>query len=444
MKRLLVALLVALSVVYFAKVVTITAWTVGPDNPSVNRFENLKTAAERLNKILEAAGSDIRVKVEGYFDSTDWSSYKSKVVFGLKSKQDVDIICSGHDDLGSWAKAGYLLPLDDLVKKYWDLGLYDIIPSLWEACKFKGGIYAIPQDTEARPFYINKKVLKALGWTDAEIEALPEKVAKGEFTLFDFVEVAKAAKEKGLVEWGLYHRPKMGIDYFQLFTSLGADFYDEEKGVYVYDVAKMEEVFKFFYDLTNTWEITPRNIIGTPWSSIHKDVTSGKVLAWLGGTWNWAEWKRDYGKTEQELEDMFVLTPVPKATADGKPNTLSHPVVYMIPAHSKNPELAFMLLVLASAPDLNMRHAVQSGHLPIRWQQTVFPEYKKEFIMVEGTKLLPFSSFVPNDDRFNDFNRVIFEGLQMVESGANPSAVARDVARRLKVTLKDRIEIIEK
>jgi len=356
----------------------------------------------------------------------------------------VDIICSGHDDLGSWAKAGYLLPLDDLVKKYWDLGLYDIIPSLWEACKFKGGIYAIPQDTEARPFYINKKVLKALGWTDAEIEALPEKVAKGEFTLFDFVEVAKAAKEKGLVEWGLYHRPKMGIDYFQLFTSLGADFYDEEKGVYVYDVAKMEEVFKFFYDLTNTWKITPRNIIGTPWSSIHKDVTSGKVLAWLGGTWNWAEWKRDYGKTEQELEDMFVLTPVPKATADGRPNTLSHPVVYMIPAHSKNPELAFMLLVLASAPDLNMRHAVQSGHLPIRWQQTVFPEYKKEFIMVEGTKLLPFSSFVPNDDRFNDFNRVIFEGLQMVESGANPSAVARDVARRLKVTLKDRIEIIEK
>ncbi|MGC8638224.1 MAG: hypothetical protein ACP5UP_08405, partial [Athalassotoga sp.] len=44
------------------KTVTITAWTVGPDIPSFYRYENLTTAASRLNQMLEAVGSDIRVR----------------------------------------------------------------------------------------------------------------------------------------------------------------------------------------------------------------------------------------------------------------------------------------------------------------------------------------------------------------------------------------------
>ena len=443
MKKLLIGLLAVLTVLAFTKEIVITAWTVGPDNPSFYRFDNLKIAAERLNKMLAAAGSDIRVKLEGFFDTTDWAEFKQRVLMGFQSKQPFDILCSGHDDIGAWANAGYIMPLDEFVKKYWDETYYDIIPSLWEAMKFKGKIYGIPQDTEARPFYINKIVLKKLGWSDEQINALPEKIAKGEFTLEDFVEVAKEAVSKGLVKWGMYHRPKKGIDYFQIFTSLGADFYDEENAKFVFSKSEMLRVYDFFYKITNVWKITPKNMIGTPWSSVHKDVTSGKVLAWMGGTWNWAEWKRDYGKSEEELEKMFLIAPFPKSKDYGRPNTLSHPLAYMIPAHSKNPELAFLIITLATAPELNMKHAVTSGHLPIRWQETVLPEYKKDFIMREGTKLLPFSGFIPNDDKFDLFNTIIFEGIQMAEAGTPAAKVVDMVAKRLKSQLKDKVEIRE-
>ncbi|PLV59150.1 ABC transporter substrate-binding protein [Thermotoga sp. KOL6] len=443
MRKLLLTILLVASLLIFAEEITITAWTVGPDNPSYYRFENLKTAAERLNKILRDLGVDLTIKVDGYFDTTDWSSFKQKVVFGIKSGQVVDIVCSGHDDIGAWARAGYIIPLDEYVKKYWDEVYYDFIPSLWESTKYKGKIYGIPQDTEARPFYINKQVLKKLGWSDEEINSLPERIAKGEFTFEDFIEVAKEAVEKGYVEWGIYHRPKAGIDYYQLMISMGIDFYDEENAVFVYNVEDMKRYYKLLYDLANTYKILPKNMIGTPWTSVHKDVTSGKVLAWMGGTWNWAEWKKDYGKTEEELQSMFILAPVPKFRDKGRPNTLSHPIVYMIPSTSKHPDIAFLLITLASAPELNMRHAVESGHLPIRWQQTVLPEYTKEFIMVEGTKLLPYSGFIPNDDMFNLYNQIIFEGMQMAEGGMNPEKVAEDVAKRLKSQLKDRVVIIE-
>jgi len=443
MRKFLMTIVLMVSLLIFAEEITITAWTVGPDNPSYYRFDNLKTAAERLNKILKDLGVDLTIKVDGYFDTTDWSSFKQKVVFGIKSGQTVDIICSGHDDIGTWAKAGYIIPLDEYVKKYWDEVYYDFIPSLWESTKYKGQIYGIPQDTEARPFYINKQVLKKLGWSDEKINSLPDRIARGEFTFEDFIEVAREAVEKGLVEWGLYHRPKAGIDYYQLMISMGIDFYDEEKAVFVYNVEEMKDYYKLLYDLANTYKILPKNMIGTPWTSVHKDVTSGKVLAWMGGTWNWAEWKKDYGKTEEELQEMFILAPVPKFKDRGRPNTLSHPIVYMIPSTSKYPDIAFLLITLASAPELNMRHAVESGHLPIRWQQTVLPEYTKEFIMVEGTKLLPYSGFIPNDDMFNLYNQIIFEGMQMAESGMNPEKVAEDVAKRLKSQLKDRVVIIE-
>ena len=440
--RKLVAILLLAGMVLFAQEIVITAWTVGPDNPSFYRFDNLKTAAERLNKMLEAAGVDLRVKVEGFFDTTDWSEFKQRVLFGFQSKQKFDILCSGHDDIGAWAEAGYIMPLDEFVKKYWDETYYDIIPSLWEAMKYKGKIYGIPQDTEARPFYINKQVLKKLGWTDEEINALPEKIAKGEFTLEDFVEVAQEAVKRGLVKWGLFHRPKKGIDYFQIFTSFGVDFYDEQNAKFIFDKEKMLRVYDFFYKITNVWKITPPNMIGTPWSSVHKEVTSGNVLAWMGGTWNWAEWKRDYGKTEEELENMFIIAPFPKSKCCGRPNTLSHPIAYMIPAHTKYPELAFLLITLATAPELNMKHAVTSGHLPIRWQETVLPEYKKDFIMREGTKLLPFSGFIPNDDKFDLFNTIIFEGIQWAEAGQDAKTVVNLVAMRLKSQLKDKVEII--
>ncbi|HIP92662.1 MAG TPA: sugar ABC transporter substrate-binding protein, partial [Thermotoga sp.] len=70
-KFLLIALMLIAAVTFFSvKTITITAWTVGPDNPSFYRFENLKIAVERLNKILEDSGADIRIKLEGFFNTT--------------------------------------------------------------------------------------------------------------------------------------------------------------------------------------------------------------------------------------------------------------------------------------------------------------------------------------------------------------------------------------
>ena len=133
-----------------AKKIVIRAWAVGPDDPSITRAQNLEAAGERLNRILADAGSEVRVEVEAEFNTEDWASFKRRNLLALQSgdpEQIPDILCTGHEMIAPYATAGFIRPLDDLIKKYWDMTYGDIVPSLWESVRYKGKIWGIPQDT---------------------------------------------------------------------------------------------------------------------------------------------------------------------------------------------------------------------------------------------------------------------------------------------------------
>jgi inositol-phosphate transport system substrate-binding protein len=188
------------------EVVTIKAQTRGAEK---TRTDNLVAAAEKLNKELEEQGKNIQVKVEGSAYDGGMDDYRKQFILGFKSKKESDIFTIGHEDIAWLAKGKYILTLDSLK----DSDAYaDVYDSLWEAVNWNGHIWGALQDTEARPVYYNKNVLKQLGWSDEDINNLPEKVKKGEFTLGDMTRVAKEAMDQGLVEWGIMHRPTKGPD----------------------------------------------------------------------------------------------------------------------------------------------------------------------------------------------------------------------------------------
>ncbi len=61
------------------RTVVLKVWTMGPDNPSITRFTNIQTAAERLNAALRREGAGVQVKVEGSFDDIN---LVEKLLFG--------------------------------------------------------------------------------------------------------------------------------------------------------------------------------------------------------------------------------------------------------------------------------------------------------------------------------------------------------------------------
>jgi len=198
-----------LTVPAFAQEIILKAWTIGPDDPSVYRATNLQLAAERLNAELAQAGAPERVKVNTDFWTGQAQQYGQRVLLAFQSGDIPDIVLNGHEFIGRYATAGSIRPLDDLLAAH-QAALADIYPVLWQAVRFHGQLWGIPQDTEARKIYVRTDHLRKLGWSAEAIAGLPQRVEQGDFTLFDLVELAQQVKEAGIAPWGLYHHPTGG------------------------------------------------------------------------------------------------------------------------------------------------------------------------------------------------------------------------------------------
>jgi len=45
-------------------------------------------------------------------DNAGWGDYKNEFVLASEAGEAPDIILSGHEDIGAWAPAGFIIPLD--------------------------------------------------------------------------------------------------------------------------------------------------------------------------------------------------------------------------------------------------------------------------------------------------------------------------------------------
>lgn len=409
-------------------VVTLTAWTIGPDAPSFYRRDNLIDAAEALNAELEAEGASERVVVEATFESGgQWADFKQKFTLAAEAGTAPDIILAGHEDMAPWASAGYVIELDSYLDQY---PVEDVIERLWGAMQLAGTTYAVPQDTEARPMFYRKDLLSELGWSDEEIESLPERVRDGEWTMDDLVATAQDAVEAGVVDEGKgwWHRPTRGHDHYMFYFQNGGRMQDAESGNLVITRDALVEHFALHANAVNEWGITPENFIGSDFRAWHETVTAGEVLFYNGGVWHWAEWQSTYEVPREDLEQNVGYMLVPAAEPGGEPVTLSHPLVYMVTSNAENPELAYRLIQHATTPELNSRHAVESAHLAILTTQNDDPTYQENDFLAATSYMSDYAQFIPNHPQYGAYDEVIFRFLSAVAAGEFSPEEAADAA----------------
>jgi len=427
-----------------AKTIKVAAW--GSGSPAdVTRVDNVERAASILNRLFEAVGVNIKIEVEKRFFRGD---YMEKLTAAFAAEEAPDIIAMKN--LPGLADGGYVIALDDYVEKYSDL-LEDVYPILWNSVKYKGKIWALPQDTEARPLYFRKDVLRQLGWGEEEIEALPEKIKNGEVTLLDLIEVAKEAMDKGLVEWGFYHRPNFGgTPFVILYYQYGGVLQDPETGKLVLDKSAMLKMLQLLHRMAQVDKVLPPTMIGTSWREIHAGFVNGRVLFWFGGTWQWAEWQK--AAYHEELEELpeeyewenigFALVPAPEPGL--KPMTLSSPYLYYVTAQSKNPELAFLLITLATSAPIDAIHAVDSGHLPVRSTTVDQPYYKQSKFHSEIAYMLKYTSFEPLHPKWEAYKDAWITAITKVEKGElTPEEALQEMITTLQAELGDELIIRE-
>ncbi len=427
------------------KTVAMVAWTIGPDAPSYYRRDNLLAAAKNLNADLTKSGSKTLVSLNATFESGgQWGDYLQKFTLAAEAKTSPDIILAGHENLAPWVGPGYVIPLDDLIKKYQDKGdIKDVIPTLWNAMKIKGKTYGVPQDTEARPMYYRKSLLAKLGWDKAKIDGLPDAVRSGQWAWPDFVATAKEAIAKGVVGPGMgwYSRASKGADIYIFYYQNGGQIQDPESGKLVIVKDALQKHFQVHADAVLNDKIMTSAIYGMQGQQWHQTVAvDGKVLFYNAGTWTWKDWQATYKVPEQSLWDDVGFMLVPAAKKGGKPVTVSHPLAYAVTGNAKDPELAFQVIAYATTPELNSLHSVTSAHLAILTTQAKDPTYSKDKFLSATQYMLDYTNFIANHPKFGVYDDTLYRYLGAVEQGQfTPAAAVDSAVKELQGQLGDEL-----
>jgi inositol-phosphate transport system substrate-binding protein len=420
-------------------VVTISAQTAGAE---ITRVDNLVKAADVLNQELKKEGKHTQVKVVTNDFNGSWDDYAKQFMLAFKAKKAPDIYATGNENIG-WLEDGhYILPLNDLQKSK---EYSDVYPTLWKAVTYKGQVWGAPQDTEARPVFYNKDILKSLGWTDEQINNLPELVKKGEFTLDDMTKLAEEAKAKGLAEYGIIHRPVDGPDFQALNYDFGGKVYDDKQNKIVLDKKAVEKQLNYYYEIAQK-KLIPDNLTSMQWDSVHKAVVNGKTLFYYGGVWNVFNWSQGnyndkLGKVDANwVNQHFGMMLIPAAKKGGQALTLSHPFVYTVSSQTKYPKLVERLLELVADPKLQAEHDVKTAHMPVTKAAAEVPEFKSDVTLGKASYMTNYTTFLPDNEGFPKYSTAVFNAIQAVELGKKtPEDALKDLEAELKNDLGDNL-----
>ena len=306
-------------------------------------------AADRLEQRYAAEGKDIQIEFEKDYQRIDWGEYSKNLIFAYKNGDAPDIF--SVSDVPSMVDVGMLMDISDLNTDAFVDGVFDCYT-------VDGKAYAMPFDLPVRVIYYNKLSLVEFGWTMEEAEALPAKVAAGEFTWEDFVKLCDDIQNAGVCTWGMAHRPGAGSDFLDVYQTLGGRYYDEN-GTLVFNEAAMLRFFQFIYDSANVTEITPHDLAQQGWPAINVMAGDGTAFSYYGPIYSSTYVATAVNKDPQQFADDVAFMMFPASEYCEKPFVIAAPQGMGINAATKHPEICrdlFAELANDSA-DLLANHA---------------------------------------------------------------------------------------
>ena len=427
--------------------VKIKAWTIGPGPMPVTRATNLEEAASRLNAMGLISE---KVVIETMFSELKFEPFEEKFFTACKAQEGPHIVTL--KDIPKLSEGGFLVPLTDHVAEHWGLGYDDFYASQWEAVKYtptKGPyageehIWGIPQDATPGGIWYRKDVLRKLGYSDEDIAEMLPSTAEG-VSLDDLTQLASEAKAAGLVEWGFFHRPGAGDNTMSDLLIFGGRVYDPASGKLVLTKSAAEKALAWYKDLVDEG-LLPK--APPAWGVIHKAFVDGEVLfTFASHAGTPSEWMDVYGLTAETLKEDLGFMVFPAAVPGARPTTTLGPLAYLVTQgcvrpEEENPEAAALILLMASAADLQVGHTIQTMRPPLRQSAMHHPDllkYEYAGYIKDITPMLEFAEDVPKHPDWPKYRTNFFQVQTAVEAGIlTPEEAVAELEKILKADIPD-------
>jgi inositol-phosphate transport system substrate-binding protein len=261
----------------------------------------------------------------------------------------------------------------------------------------------------------------------------------------DLVATAQQAVDEGVVEegHGFYHRQSNGPDWLIWYYGEGGQVLDDE-GKLVFDTAAAQSALELIASFSDSG-ITRPDMIGIDGNILHADVaTAESVLFYQGGTWNWANWARNFvadrGGNDYLLENMSLML-FPALNEEVGPLTLTHPLSYMISSSSEHPDVAMALIAAVTTPEANNRHAIDSFHLGILNTQLESDDYVGNPAISQAHYMLDHTTAIPNDPGWTAWSNAWWTAVQAAAADTPAADAVQLAVDQLTSELGDQITI---
>lgn len=387
---------------------------------TVSILEYKKVGVEVMRKVIpgfEAAmrkqGKNIKVKLIA--DNLNDEQFKTKITQQLIAGQAPDVIDTGDSFIPGFAGAGYLLPLDDYLKK-WD-GWKHYYPQIKQASvRQDGHIYSLVHDTSVQNLFYRKDVLTKLGiptsqpatWDDliARLEAVKKKTGGTPI-------VIPAGTAWGGGAWNEGFQPILG--------GTDKDYYSLKTGKWDLKSSGIPAVFDLYSTLYSKGLLPVQDLENpNPWEPTkYKKFPAGKIQVAAQGTWGW---KFDWGPGG--------ATPIPDLTT--KVDTWQYPALrsgdkpsgwsglgssFAIPKKSKAPDAAILLAEYLSTGKPLAEQLVAGGAAAARDDMNAVQPYANEPKLLAAGRDLQSSVYVATGDGSDQIAQAVATATELIING---------------------------
>jgi inositol-phosphate transport system substrate-binding protein len=347
-----------------------------------------------------------------------------------------DIFLNSSVDIGWELEAGLIQPVDWLR----DSELFADLPDkLWEIMTYEGKLYGVLQDMGVSPIFVNKAAMRAIGWTEEEIEALPQRVIDGDFTLYDMLDAAGQAVEAGAVQYGFAMNGLDNISVQALADQHNAPAYSLETNTLVYK-PEMRDLFTFWQTGRDNGAITPD--LASLQDTVYERYAQGEVAFFLGESNIYYLVGEASGMEEAAYDAWFaennVVIAVPAAVEGGTPGSLANPRLFYVGPQVDEQKLPYVqrILELASTPEMQVDHVVITGKLPVTRAAQEDPRFQAMTALYDMSYMLEFTGVRPPHPDYaiwrgfyqREIENILVKGATADEAYEN---MLRDVEREI-------------
>ncbi|MCP4198935.1 MAG: extracellular solute-binding protein [Proteobacteria bacterium] len=300
--------------------------------------------AEELEKCNSIDNLEINTNLLASADAQE----QVRLALSAGSDSPYDIVHSANSGVAEWAAVGWMMPLNDLVDRYWDeYNLGDIPEKAWEGTTIDGQIYGVPIVGNTLHLIYRQDVFDELGLE------VPD----------TYDEVIEACNTIGLdnPDWDMPFTINLSagwaweIEFFQMLRAYGGDFLDADNNATFNGEEGVNAVNKIL-------EVSGACMGIDGYSFSLNDQEVALQLGTLPASNMWASRAANMTDPERtDLGDVIAYAPAPRATADGPRAGSAWNDFYMIPATTTNdPDLIFRV-IMEAADEPSQQEAAEIG-----------------------------------------------------------------------------------